>query len=105
MLFYKKGLLFISLVTCCWSLVEAYKTVVVVHGLNCGAGAFQGVKDLIQQQHPGTNVILLVYSEDLETFDPLPEQLYIAAKRLHQIIEDNKDGIHLVCHSQGKGTS
>ena len=84
------------------SLALAYKTVVVVHGLNCGASGFVDVKTKIMARHPGTNVILLKYFEDLNTLDPLPEQLDLVNKELTAIMHDNPEGIHLVCHSQGK---
>ena len=80
---------------------STYKTVVIVHGLNCGAESFSDTKDKILEAHPGTNVILLKYYEDLKTLDPLPEQLDLVVKELRQIMNDNPDGIHLLCHSQG----
>ena len=83
------------------SLAYAYKTVVFVHGLNCGIEGFQNLKDKIINKHPGTNVILLKYYEDLKTLDPLPEQLALVNTELQKIMQENPDGIHLVCHSQG----
>ena len=84
------------------SLALAYKTVVVVHGLNCGASGFVDVKEKIMARHPGTNVILLKYFEDWKTFDPLPGQLDLVNREMQNIMHDNPEGIHLVCHSQGK---
>jgi len=78
-----------------------YKTVVIVHGLNCGAESFNDTKSKILEAHPGTNVILLKYYEDLNTLDPLPEQLTLVMVKLKQIMKENPDGIHLLCHSQG----
>uniref|UniRef100_A0A7M5TRP7 palmitoyl-CoA hydrolase n=1 Tax=Clytia hemisphaerica TaxID=252671 RepID=A0A7M5TRP7_9CNID len=81
--------------------VEAYKTVVLVHGLNCGADSFEDTKQKILDVHPGTNVILLKYFENLRTLDPLPGQLDLVVSELDKIMKKHPDGIHLLCHSQG----
>ena len=72
-----------------WSFVESYKTVVVVHGLNCGADSFLDTKQKILDVHPGTNVILLKYYEELRTLDPLPEQLDMVVSELDKIMKDS----------------
>ena len=81
--------------------VQTYKTVVVVHGLNCGADSFLDTKQKILDVHPGTNVILLQYYENLRTLDPLPEQLDLVVSELDKIMKEHPEGIHLLCHSQG----
>ena len=82
--------------------VGAYKTVVLVHGLNSDEGEFSNLKPRIETEHPGTTVIGLHYSPNTFSLDPIFVQLDWFKRELDKVLETTEDDIHLVCHSQGE---
>ena len=81
--------------------IKAYKTVVLVHGLNSNEGEFYKLKPHIEAEHPGTTVIGLHYSPDSFSLDPLHVQLDWFKRRFQEVLETTDGDVHLVCHSQG----
>ena len=93
--------MFIFLISNCYSFITAYKTVVLVHGLNSDEGEFSNLKPRIEELHPGTNVVGLHYSPNPFSLDPIPVQLVWFEREIGKVLETTDDDIHLVCHSQG----
>ena len=89
--------------TLCFTLsVEAYKTVVLVHGLNSDEGEFSNLKPRIEAEHPGTTVVGLHYSPNTFSLDPIFTQLKWFEREFNKVLESTDDDVHLVCHSQGE---
>ena len=82
--------------------VEAYKTVVLVHGLNSDEGEFSNLKPRIEAEHPGTTVVGLHYSPNTFSLDPIFTQLEWFKREFNKVLETTDDDVHLVCHSQGE---
>ena len=82
--------------------VEAYKTVVLVHGLNSDEGEFSNLKPRIEAEHPGTTVVGLHYSPNTFSLDPIFTQLEWFEREFNKVLETTDDDVHLVCHSQGE---
>lgn len=55
----------------------------------------------IFQTHPGTNVTTVDMYDDMASLKPLWEQVNGFRKVIGPIMENAKDGIHLICFSQG----
>ena len=99
-----KSLIFLSfLIYVNWSLIEAYKTVVLVHGLDSDGDEFRSLKPRIEKAHIGTNVVELNYSRDHFSVDPLKVQLESFKHEIDKVFDNipRDDEIHLICHSQG----
>ena len=84
--------------------VFGYKTVVLIHGVLSDAAHLTDMKDMIEKHHPGTKIILLKLYPELESITPLPRQLRFWNENIKPIMQENPDGVHLICHSQGVKT-
>ena len=57
---------------------------------------------MIVKAHPGTNVTVIDIYPGIESFTPLQHQLSRWKKVLFELMDQHPDGVHLICHSQGK---
>ena len=91
------------LLLCCAFIktVFGYKHVVLVHGLLSRASHLQKLETMIKEAHPGTNVTKIRLYPELEAFVPLSVQLKQYEIKIRDIMEQEKNGIHMICHSQG----
>lgn len=55
----------------------------------------------VLQTHPGTSVISIDIYDDMASLKPLWEQVDGFRKAIGPIMEKAKNGIHLICYSQG----
>uniref|UniRef100_A0AAY4E7G6 palmitoyl-CoA hydrolase n=1 Tax=Denticeps clupeoides TaxID=299321 RepID=A0AAY4E7G6_9TELE len=91
-----------SLLVCvCWWEVAAYKHVLLLHGLRDGPQQFDDLITYISETHPGTNVTALDLYDGEKSLEPLWEQVEGYRKAIYPIMESAKDGVHLICYSQG----
>ncbi|XP_060754142.1 lysosomal thioesterase PPT2-A-like isoform X2 [Neoarius graeffei] len=81
--------------------VDGYRPVVIVHGLFDGSKQFTNLKSFITQTHPGTNVTTIDMYDCIASLKPLWEQVNGFREAIGPIMENAKDGIHLICFSQG----
>ena len=93
------GLLLLAFL--CTSVV-GYKPVILVHGIKSDGPSLYDLRDYIKQASPGTNVTSLDIYNNLESFVPLATQLPVFIEKVRPIMAEAKDGVHLICHSQGK---
>uniref|UniRef100_A0A8C6ULE1 Lysosomal thioesterase PPT2 n=1 Tax=Neogobius melanostomus TaxID=47308 RepID=A0A8C6ULE1_9GOBI len=80
---------------------EAYKPVIIVHGLFDGPKQFKTLTGFIQKAHPGTEVTALDMFDDLFSLRPLWTQVKSFRSALESRLNRTKDGAHLICFSQG----
>ena len=82
---------------------QGYKPVVLVHGILSTGGELYQLAKQIRIAHSGTNVTVLQYVENkLETLEPLNGQLNRLTDLVEPIMRSSPNGIHLICHSQGR---
>jgi len=84
-----------------WAFGCCYKPVIIVHGVLSEASALEDMKALIEEVHPGTNITLVHLYPGMKSFIPLQYQLSLWMEKTKPLMREAKDGIHLICHSQG----
>ncbi|XP_027002118.1 lysosomal thioesterase PPT2-A-like isoform X2 [Tachysurus fulvidraco] len=82
-------------------IVNGYRPVIIVHGLFDGPRQFINLTNFISKTHPGTNVTTVDMYDDMNSLKPLWDQVNGFIKAIGPIMEKAKDGIHLICFSQG----
>ncbi|XP_017345730.1 lysosomal thioesterase PPT2-A-like [Ictalurus punctatus] len=82
-------------------IADGYRPVIIVHGLFDGPMQFTQLANFINVTHPGTNVTTVDMYDDMASLKPLWEQVNGFRKVIGPIMENAKDGIHLICFSQG----
>uniref|UniRef100_A0AAV2MFH9 palmitoyl-CoA hydrolase n=1 Tax=Knipowitschia caucasica TaxID=637954 RepID=A0AAV2MFH9_KNICA len=80
---------------------EAYKPVIIVHGLFDGPDDFINLTDFIQETHPGTNVTTLDMYDYWKSLTPLWTQVEGLRSLLEAKLNQSEEGAHLICFSQG----
>ena len=89
------------------NVVEAFKPVIMMHGVGSGAGEMSTIRRLLNQTHPGTIATSLpLYENSPDAWDhDLQTQVGGVIDAIRKLIAANpeayKDGYHLVCKSQG----
>uniref|UniRef100_A0A3P8YGZ1 palmitoyl-CoA hydrolase n=1 Tax=Esox lucius TaxID=8010 RepID=A0A3P8YGZ1_ESOLU len=78
-----------------------YKPVIIVHGLFDGPKQFVQMARIIEKAHPGTNVSVIDLYDNMASLTPLWKQVLGFKKALYPIIQEAKNGVHLICFSQG----
>ncbi|KAJ7985384.1 hypothetical protein DPEC_G00351500 [Dallia pectoralis] len=78
-----------------------YKPVVIVHGLLDGPKQFIPLAGAIQKVHPGTNVSVIDLYDHLSSLKPLWRQVMGFKKMFYPIAQEAKNGVNLICFSQG----
>ena len=96
-------LIFLFGTLCCTAVSEAFKPVVIVHGLLSTGELCNQMAGQVHASHPETNVtVLRNVKNKLETLESLKRQLNRVAELIEPIMRSSPSGIHLICHSQGK---
>ncbi|KAI5628633.1 hypothetical protein C0J50_12787, partial [Silurus asotus] len=78
-----------------------YRPVIIVHGLFDGPKQFIQLSKFISETHPGTSVTTIDLYDDMASLRPLWLQVSGFSTQIKSIMENAKDGIHLICFSQG----
>lgn len=81
--------------------VAAYRHVIFMHGLLAGEKEVIHFKEYLNKYHPGTNVTFIDDFKYLDSFQPLWNQVQKIRIRMHDIMLEHPEGVHLVCFSQG----
>ncbi|KAM6910489.1 lysosomal thioesterase PPT2-A-like [Xenentodon cancila] len=80
---------------------EAYKPVIIVHGLFNEPSHFDKLKMFITQMHPGTKVEVIDLFNNEDSLEPMWMQVVGVAKVIRNIMQKFPEGAHLICYSQG----
>ena len=78
-----------------------YKPVIIVHGILDHASDMEDLASFITNAHPGTNVTLVKLYEELQSFAPLWKQVTDMTEVIRSVMQDAKDGVHIIGFSQG----
>ncbi|XP_069032380.1 lysosomal thioesterase PPT2-A-like [Embiotoca jacksoni] len=81
--------------------VDAYKPVIIVHGLFDGPKAFKTLSGYINKVHPGTEVTVINLFDNMASLKPMWKQVRGFRKLFDPIVQKAPDGVHLLCFSQG----
>eukprot|EP00794_Sanderia_malayensis_P005609 gene5609-6299_t len=92
---------FVVFAICRIRLSTSYKPVILVHGVLSDGEAMHTLKSFIQEANPGTIVTSLDIYDHLSSFVPLNTQMPSFIAKVKAIMDAHKDGVHLICHSQG----
>ncbi|XP_074655182.1 lysosomal thioesterase PPT2-A-like isoform X2 [Tubulanus polymorphus] len=98
MIFVRFVCFFIHVLVCC----DAYKPVVLMHGILPSPDELPDFQDLIFKIHPGTNVTLITaYNEKIASLTPMWKQTRAAGEIIRRASAEHPNGFHLLCYSQG----
>ncbi|EDO31718.1 predicted protein, partial [Nematostella vectensis] len=78
-----------------------YKPVIVLHGILDKASDMKDLAGFIRSAHPGTNITIVDMFSELKSFEPLWRQVRGISPKLRPIMEQAKDGVHMIGFSQG----
>ena len=81
--------------------VFGYNPVLLIHGVLSEGKCLQDLKNMIESEHPGTEVHLVSLYPELESFVPLQSQLKYWRAKVEPIMMNATEGVNLICHSQG----
>ncbi|XP_064616130.1 lysosomal thioesterase PPT2-A-like [Liolophura sinensis] len=81
--------------------VPSYRHVILMHGIFATTTELDHLNGFIQQAHPGTNVTILNGFNGAFSLRPMWEQIDYFKERMKKIFQQNPDGVHVVCFSQG----
>ncbi|KAF6739320.1 Lysosomal thioesterase PPT2 [Oryzias melastigma] len=80
---------------------DAYKPVIIVHGIFDGPKELAGLSGFIEESHPGTEVILIDLLNYKLSIAPMWKQVNEFGKVIKSIMQRSPEGVHLLCFSQG----
>lgn len=90
------ALLFLSLAkTFC------FKPVIIVHGILDHASDMKDLASFITKAHPGTNITLISLFEEVDSFKPMWMQVSAMREKIRPVMQEAKDGVHIIGFSQG----
>ncbi|CAL9706272.1 unnamed protein product [Knipowitschia caucasica] len=98
-LLFLQGFLQVLLLLVCSS--EAYKPVIIVHGLFDEPNNFKTLTKFIQQAHPDTEVTALDLFDNVKSLRPLWTQTKGFRSALESKLNQSRESAHLLCFSQG----
>ena len=81
--------------------VFGYNPVLLIHGVLSEARYLQDLKNMIESEHPGTEVYLVSLYPELESFVPLQTQLKYWRAKIEPVMKNATEGVNLIFHSQG----
>uniref|UniRef100_A0A3P9JQL1 palmitoyl-CoA hydrolase n=1 Tax=Oryzias latipes TaxID=8090 RepID=A0A3P9JQL1_ORYLA len=80
---------------------DAYKPVIIVHGIFDGPKELETLSGFIEEAHPGTEVILIDLLNYRSSIEPMWKQVDKFGKVIQSIMQRSPEGVHLLCFSQG----
>ncbi|KAI4465819.1 palmitoyl-protein thioesterase/dolichyldiphosphatase 1 [Holotrichia oblita] len=83
------------------SLCDAYKPVILLHGIMTGSESMAGIKARIEEKHPGTIVYNTNRFGGWSSLDNMWYQVQQIGNDLVEISKNHSHGIHLLGYSQG----
>ena len=81
--------------------IRCYKPIIIVHGILDQASDMKDLAAFITEAHPGTNVSLIDLFEGVDSLKPLWTQVSDMTERMRPIMQNAKDGVHIIGFSQG----
>ncbi|XP_078788866.1 lysosomal thioesterase PPT2 isoform X2 [Oryzias latipes] len=79
---------------------DAYKPVIIVHGIFDGPKELETLSGFIEEAHPGTEVILIDLLNYRSSMEPMWKQVDKFGKVIQSIMQRSPEGVHLLCFSQ-----
>uniref|UniRef100_A0A6M2DEZ8 palmitoyl-CoA hydrolase n=1 Tax=Xenopsylla cheopis TaxID=163159 RepID=A0A6M2DEZ8_XENCH len=90
-----------SLLIFFFGLCNAYKPVVLMHGILTGSNSMNLIENRIREIHPGTIIYNTGKFAGWSSLEPAWRQVNKIIDELQQISENHPDGIHVIGYSQG----
>ena len=81
---------------------DAYRPVILLHGILSSALDMGILRDRILAAHPGTDILNVDLYEDLDSIKPMSEQVAGVMKEVIPFMANATDGLNMICYSQGK---
>lgn len=81
---------------------DAYRPVILLHGILSSALDMEILRDRILAAHPGTDILNVDLYEDLDSIKPMSEQVAGVMKEVIPFMTNATDGLNMICYSQGK---
>ena len=80
---------------------DAYRPVIVMHGIFSSFRDMDTLVSRIANARPGINITNIKAYDDLESLDPMWKQVDGVYNIMKPVMDDAKDGVILICYSQG----
>ena len=99
-----KRLLLLSLLVFLLNLwkTQAYRPVILMHGIVSKAEFMQPVADHIEKFYPGTSILNVDLYDEADSLVAMDLQVDGVREKVKPFMEKAKDGVNMVCYSQGK---
>ena len=81
---------------------DAYRPVIMMHGILSSALDLEILRERISSSHPGTDILNVDLYEDLDSIKPMWDQVAGVMKKVIPFMANATDGVNMVCYSQGK---
>ncbi|KAM3615141.1 uncharacterized protein V6R79_024021 [Siganus canaliculatus] len=81
--------------------IDAYKPVIIVHGILDGPKELKNLPLFIKKAHPGTEVTVIDLYDNMSSLKPMWRQVEGFKKSISSMMKNAPDGVHLLCFSQG----
>ncbi|XP_003383295.1 PREDICTED: lysosomal thioesterase PPT2-A-like [Amphimedon queenslandica] len=79
----------------------SYRPVIVMHGVLAGASDMDSFVSMIKTAHPGTEVTDISDYNDANSLVNMNDQVKGVYSKMKPVMDAAKDGVNLVCYSQG----
>ena len=83
------------------SALGAYRPVIIFHGIFSDAANMDDLQGMIQAASPGTQIHNIDGYDNWDSMKPMWEQVNSIKSKMVPIMEQQSDGVHLICFSQG----
>ncbi|KAK2143528.1 hypothetical protein LSH36_834g02053 [Paralvinella palmiformis] len=94
-------LLVLQLLLECVYIISAYKHVILMHGLFGNPEELSQLAYFIKKVHPGTTITAIdAYNHEF-SLSPMWEQTEKIRAMMSEAMKKHKDGVHMICYSQG----
>lgn len=81
---------------------DAYRPVIMMHGILSSALDLEILRERISSSHPGTDILNVDLYENLDSIKPMWDQVAGVMKKVIPFMANATDGVNMVCYSQGK---
>lgn len=80
---------------------DAYRPVILMHGIFDSAKSLSTLVQRIQEVHPGTPILNVDLFDDLDSITRMWEQVKSVEEHVRPFMKSAADGVNMICYSQG----
>lgn len=81
---------------------DAYRPIILMHGILDNAASLSTLVQRIQQVHPATAILNVDLFDDLDSITRMWSQVKVVEERVRPfMVNSTTDGVNMICYSQG----